>query len=290
VATWVIPRVIELTCISWDILPFADDVWGSSDNTLHIALLSRWDENAAATGGGHRGAQRPEWVLTPRPPLPQREGEKEGFPRPPFKWDEERRAHLRAELDGLFAHLYGLHREEFDYILDTFPIVRRKDEARYGEYRTKRLCLEAYDRIATSPEYEELIPEEARRRSQVSVIGEGEVVVSLPPVPAPKPAIGSVEQEKPATAGKVEAAGKADVQMKELEKPAPGAGGAPKGDKIRTKPVPKNQINEFQPPLMDYGLYKCRACGKLVMGFGKEEHNQEVHQGKDPGYEKIGSS
>ena len=46
----------------------------------------------------------------------------------PFVWDEERRAILRAELDSLYAHLYGLTRDELVYILDAFPIVRRKDE------------------------------------------------------------------------------------------------------------------------------------------------------------------
>ena len=61
-------------------------------------------------------------------------------------WDEERRAHLRAELDALYGHLYGLTRDELAYILDTFPIVRREDEAKYGEYRTKRLVLEAFDK------------------------------------------------------------------------------------------------------------------------------------------------
>jgi hypothetical protein len=44
-----------------------------------------------------------------------------------------------------------LSREELAYILDTFPIVRRKDEEKYGEYRTKRMVLEAYDRVAGSP-------------------------------------------------------------------------------------------------------------------------------------------
>ena len=33
------------------------------------------------------------------------------------------RAKLRAELDGLVAHLYGLTEEEFAYILTTFPLV-----------------------------------------------------------------------------------------------------------------------------------------------------------------------
>ncbi|RME24487.1 MAG: hypothetical protein D6800_08620, partial [Candidatus Zixiibacteriota bacterium] len=60
---------------------------------------------------------------------------------------EDRRAQLRADLDGLYGHLYGLTRDELAYILDTFPIVRRKDEARFGEYRTKRMVLEAYDRL-----------------------------------------------------------------------------------------------------------------------------------------------
>ena len=49
-----------------------------------------------------------------------------------------------CELDGLYAHLYGLDRNEPAQILGTFPIVRRKDEEKYGEYRTKRMVLEAY--------------------------------------------------------------------------------------------------------------------------------------------------
>lgn len=65
-----------------------------------------------------------------------------------FEWIPEERLLLRTELDAIYAHLYGLSREDFTYILDTFPIVQRKDQAAYGEYRTKRLCLEAYDRLA----------------------------------------------------------------------------------------------------------------------------------------------
>jgi hypothetical protein len=66
----------------------------------------------------------------------------------PFRWDESRRPVMRAELDALFFHLYGVSREDADYILDTFPIVRRKDEAKYGTYRTKELILAEYDRMA----------------------------------------------------------------------------------------------------------------------------------------------
>jgi len=40
----------------------------------------------------------------------------------------QRHARIRVELDSLYAHLYGLTRDELAYILDAFPIVRRKDE------------------------------------------------------------------------------------------------------------------------------------------------------------------
>lgn len=71
-----------------------------------------------------------------------------GYPGPPFRWDLERRRHLRAELDAACFHLYGLERDEVAYIMDTFPIVKRKDEAVFGEYLTKRLVLEQYDQLA----------------------------------------------------------------------------------------------------------------------------------------------
>jgi hypothetical protein len=74
-----------------------------------------------------------------------------GWSGPPFRWDEERRFLLRCELDAAFLHLYGLNRDDTAYILDTFPIVRRKDEANYnGDYRTKRVILEIYDALAES--------------------------------------------------------------------------------------------------------------------------------------------
>lgn len=63
----------------------------------------------------------------------------------PFVWDPKRRFLLRAELDAAFFHLYGVSRNDADYILDTFPIVRRKDEEAHGEYRTKRVVLEIFD-------------------------------------------------------------------------------------------------------------------------------------------------
>ena len=64
-----------------------------------------------------------------------------GYEGPPFVWDEEDRRHLRARLDALYFHLYGLSREDADYVMDTFPIVRREDERRFGKYRTKEMVL-----------------------------------------------------------------------------------------------------------------------------------------------------
>jgi hypothetical protein len=116
------PRVLELTYTAWDLAPFARDL---------------------------------------------------GYDGPPFRYDPERRARLRAELDALFFVLYlgtpeewareatpelktlfPTPRDAVAYVLDQFPIVRRKDEdeERFGEYRTKRLVLEAYDLMLTTTE------------------------------------------------------------------------------------------------------------------------------------------
>lgn len=71
-----------------------------------------------------------------------------GYEGPPFRWDEGRRALLRAEIDACFFHLYGIERDDVEYIMDTFPIVERRDTERFGEYRTARLILECYDAMA----------------------------------------------------------------------------------------------------------------------------------------------
>ncbi|WP_338677611.1 DNA methyltransferase [Streptomyces sp. SCSIO 30461] len=63
---------------------------------------------------------------------------------PPFRWNEARRAQIRAELDAAVFHLYDLTEAQVDHVMETFPIVRGKDMAAHGEYRTKRLIIEAY--------------------------------------------------------------------------------------------------------------------------------------------------
>ncbi len=71
-----------------------------------------------------------------------------GYEGEPFVWDEEERLHLRCQLDALYFNLYGLTREETDYVMETFPIVKRHDIEKYGTYRTKELILQYYNAYA----------------------------------------------------------------------------------------------------------------------------------------------
>lgn len=60
----------------------------------------------------------------------------------PSKWGEERRLHLRAKLDAVYFHLYGVtKRDDIRYIYSTFPIVERQETAAYGSFRSRDLCL-----------------------------------------------------------------------------------------------------------------------------------------------------
>jgi hypothetical protein len=82
-----------------------------------------------------------------------------GYDGPPFAWDPERRALLRAELDAYYAWLYGLTRDELRYVLDpkevmgedfpseTFRVLKAREIREHGEYRTRRLVLAAFDRF-----------------------------------------------------------------------------------------------------------------------------------------------
>jgi hypothetical protein len=103
---FICPRVLELTYTAYDLKPFAEDM---------------------------------------------------GYFGEPFIWDEKRRAILRAELDAKYAKLYGLTRNELRYILDpadiygpdfpseTFRVLKNNEIKKYGEYRTQKLVLAAWD-------------------------------------------------------------------------------------------------------------------------------------------------
>lgn len=143
----ILPYIIELSYVAWDIKPFADDVWKEADEDLKAAITKQWEANKASTGA-HEWSP-PEWC----------EIDLDGCPLPPYKWDEDRRAILKAELDAIYAKLYGLTTEELRYILDpqdvygpdfpgeTFRVLKEKEIRKYGEYRTRRLVLEAWERL-----------------------------------------------------------------------------------------------------------------------------------------------
>ncbi|BAY42012.1 putative type II DNA modification enzyme (plasmid) [Nostoc sp. NIES-2111] len=82
-----------------------------------------------------------------------------GYDGEPFIWKDNKRALLRAELDAYYAKLYGLTRDELQYILDpadvygedfpseTFRVLKNNEIKQFGEYRTQRLVLEAWDKM-----------------------------------------------------------------------------------------------------------------------------------------------
>ena len=88
-----------------------------------------------------------------------------GYVGSPFKFEEIRRAHLRAELDAFYARCYAISREELRYILDpadvkgngypseTFGVLKKNEIRKFGEYRTRRLILEAWDRMESNGEF-----------------------------------------------------------------------------------------------------------------------------------------
>ena len=100
-----------------------------------------------------------------------------GHDGPPFAWDEDRRALLRADLDAFYARAYGLTRDELRYILDpadvkgsdypseSFRVLKEKEIRQHGEYRTRRLVLAAWDRMNVDGTFVELGFEDAAATS-----------------------------------------------------------------------------------------------------------------------------
>lgn len=121
---FIVPRVLELTYTAHDL-----QAWGEE--------LAAYDPRPAAQKGQ------------------------------PFAWNPERRAQLRAQLDAYFARLYGLTRDELRYILDpadvmgadypteTFRVLKNNEMREFGEYRTRRLVLDAWDRLAAESSQEQ---------------------------------------------------------------------------------------------------------------------------------------
>lgn len=72
--------------------------------------------------------------------------------------DRESKSKIQAELDAYYAKLYGLSRGELEFLLEpesikpgypseTFSVLKRNEEKEFGEYRTQRLVLEAWDML-----------------------------------------------------------------------------------------------------------------------------------------------
>ena len=185
---FLVPRVLELVYTAWDLAPFALDVWRDLEDPSVVPpeVGRAIRQEIARRFAEHHGVGLEEAREHPRfAPPSWFEGE---YPFPPFGWDEDRRARVRAELDAYYAKLYGLSRKQLRYILDpkdltereletlvandreevedpldpaayeartrastfpsqTFTALKNKELREYGEYRTRRLVLEAWERL-----------------------------------------------------------------------------------------------------------------------------------------------
>ena len=76
-----------------------------------------------------------------------------GYNGDPFPWNEQRRHCLKCELDAIFAHMYELDRSDLEWILDapnpssSFTTLKKNEIKEFGEYRTHRYVLQAYDQL-----------------------------------------------------------------------------------------------------------------------------------------------
>jgi hypothetical protein len=111
----------------------------------------------------------------------------------------------------------------------------------YGEFRTRRLVLEAWDKL---------------EGVEVSAYSGGQS-----PVASEQPAM---------------------IKTAAFEDPAAApAKSAPKKGPKAIEESPAQQM------LSDFGLYKCQTCGKMVMGYEKENHENDIHGGKSVEWMKI---
>lgn len=148
---FVIPRVLELTYTANDLQPWFEVVWNSLGDT--------------PDGEATRDRIRAAWAESHGQPVPTGPSPLAPSPESPFVWNPDRRARLRAELDTYYARLYGLTRDELRYILDpadvhgpdypseTFRVLKNNEIRQFGEYRTQRLVLAAWDRLEIGESY-----------------------------------------------------------------------------------------------------------------------------------------
>ena len=139
---FIVPRVMALTYTATDMTEWAKALWNDSSLKMRLKMLQLNNkENEGITDEKFVDREFSESFL------------------PPYIFDDANRAVLRAELDAYYARLYGLTRTELQYILDphsvmgqdypseTFRVLKDNEIAKYGEYRTQRLVLEAWNRM-----------------------------------------------------------------------------------------------------------------------------------------------
>lgn len=155
---FIVPKVFELTYTATDMRSWAEEIINSAQGEVRVSLFVIMCQNPTVKGifaGWHPEACVGEpsdssynstTICDIMPDLLR-----------PFPFDPERRAFLRAELDAYYAILYGLTRDDLIYILDpaeamgedypseTFRVLKNNDIKEFGEYRTRRLVLAAYD-------------------------------------------------------------------------------------------------------------------------------------------------
>jgi len=163
---FIVPRVLELTYTAVDLIPFAEDLWDCADSKMRRYFLEQRH--------GTQAAAFEEFTQYDTAHLPEKaegQGKQTGLAAflPPFVFDPERRALLRADLDARYARLYGLSRDDLRYILDpadlmgedypseTFRVLKKNEIDEYGEYRTRRLVLEAWDREGEEIKHEKCV-------------------------------------------------------------------------------------------------------------------------------------
>lgn len=81
-----------------------------------------------------------------------------GYDEQPIIWDVGERQHLQARLDALYFHLYGIEKGDVEYMLNTFPAIRRKDKKKFGYYQTLHLILGYMRALAAGDTVTKVVP------------------------------------------------------------------------------------------------------------------------------------
>ena len=82
-----------------------------------------------------------------------------GYEGEPYTWDPAERRQLRARLDALYFHLYGLNEDDTAYILDQFPVLEKNERKAHNRYLTKDLVLGHYAALAAGDTTSEITTE-----------------------------------------------------------------------------------------------------------------------------------